>query len=64
MTTKEISIPGEFQCDLCGEYFDSVTDLNKHKEGYHLRPGHQTRTENLDIQRDIGAAGLPGAPQV
>jgi hypothetical protein len=64
MALQETSAPGEFQCDLCGEYFDSVTDLNKHKEGYHERPGRQTRTENLDIQRDIGAAGLPGAPQV
>jgi hypothetical protein len=64
MTTNETSLPGEFQCDLCGEYFDSVTDLNKHKEGYHERPSRQRRTENVDVQRDIGAAGLPGAPQV
>ena len=53
----------EFVCDLCGETFDSVTDLNEHKRDYHERPSRVSREENRDTQRDIGEPGLPGAPQ-
>ena len=54
----------EFTCDICGEAFHSLSDLEEHKRGDHQLPSHVRSTENWDEQRDIGAAGLPGAPQV
>ena len=54
----------EFVCDMCGEAFDSLSDLEDHKRDEHQLPSHVRPTENWDEQRDIGEAGLPGAPQV
>jgi hypothetical protein len=56
--------PQEFECDLCGESFDSISDLEEHKRDEHELPLHSRKTENWDTQRDLGEAGLPGAPQV
>ncbi|MFI5200968.1 MAG: C2H2-type zinc finger protein [Candidatus Kapaibacterium sp.] len=64
MTPYEASKPDEFECDICGETFDSVSDLEEHKRDEHELPSHIRETENWDTQRDIGEAGLPGAPQV
>jgi len=54
----------EFECDICGATFDSISDLEEHKRDNHQRPSLRTDTENWNSQSDIGAAGLPGAPQV
>jgi hypothetical protein len=64
MSQENTTMIDEFECDLCSETFDSVSALEEHKQEYHQRPSHQSLTENWDVQRDIGAAGLPGAPQV
>ncbi len=54
---------GDWECDLCGATFDSVNELEDHKRNFHERPSRHAREENRDVQRDIGAAGLPGAPE-
>ncbi len=53
------SEPEEFRCDLCGEEFDSLSELEDHKKSHKRRPLHE---ESHDIDRDIGAPGLPTAP--
>ncbi|HEY3875862.1 MAG TPA: hypothetical protein VGM92_10320 [Candidatus Kapabacteria bacterium] len=63
MAIQNPSLPDEFTCDLCGESFTSVSDLNEHKHDYHERPSRQAQEENRDTQRDIGEPGLPTAPQ-
>lgn len=52
---------GEFQCDLCGAEFDSVTDLDSHKHE-HARTAKPEEEERQTIRQDIGAAGLPTSP--
>lgn len=64
MIPKEPHSSSEFLCDVCGEAFDSVSELQEHKRDEHQLPSHLHQTENWDEQRDIGEAGLPGAPQV
>ena len=64
MAPDKIPPPDKFKCDLCGETFGSVSDLEEHKRDEHELPSHIRETENWDVQRDIGEAGLPGAPQV
>jgi hypothetical protein len=64
MSQENTTMIDEFECDLCGESFDSVSDLEDHKRDNHQRPSLRTETENWNVQGDIGAAGLPGAPQV
>jgi hypothetical protein len=52
--------PEKFICDICKEEFNSASELEKHKAGHlHLTPGEEDR----EIRGDIGAAGLPTAPQ-
>jgi len=60
----DVQLNEGFVCDLCGESFDSVSNLEEHKRDTHQRPSLLTETENWNVQGDIGAAGLPGAPQV
>jgi hypothetical protein len=60
----QISIHDKFQCDLCGESFDTVSELEAHKSEKHHIPSRPTPTENREVQRDIGAAGLPTSPEV
>jgi hypothetical protein len=62
--SDDVQLNDEFVCDLCGESFDSVSDLEEHKRDTHQRPSFRSATENWNVQGDIGAAGLPGAPQV
>ena len=64
MTPEERTRTNEFECDICKAAFDSVSELEEHKRDEHQLPSHIRKTENWDIQRDIGEAGLPGAPQV
>ena len=64
MIPEEPHTQEEFICDVCGKAFDSLSELEDHKEGEHQRPSRIQPTENWDEQRDIGEAGLPGAPQV
>ena len=51
----------KFSCDICGEEFASVTDLDEHKLRHsHFRYGLED--EERRIRGDIGAAGLPTSP--
>jgi hypothetical protein len=62
---ENIIIPesSKFICDLCGEEFDSLSDLEEHKLN-HLRPAKTEDEDDSDLRQNIGAAGLPGAPVV
>lgn len=51
----------EFICDICGEMFETVSELEEHKLE-HLRPSKNEDEDDRDIRDNIGAAGLPGAP--
>lgn len=51
----------EFICDICGEEFDTVTELEEHKLR-HGRPALGLADEEREIRGDIGAAGLPTSP--
>jgi hypothetical protein len=51
----------EFICDICGEQFDTVSELEVHKRR-HSRPGRGLEEEEREIRGDIGAAGLPTSP--
>jgi hypothetical protein len=61
MNNPNATTSKEFTCDLCGEEFDSVTDLEEHKLK-HIEPIHETMSSQGEIRGDIGAAGLPTSP--
>ena len=50
-----------FICDICGEEFDSLSDIEEHKLN-HLRPAKTEDEDDRDIRQNIGAAGLPTSP--
>jgi hypothetical protein len=54
-------IPERYVCDICGEEFETLSDLEEHKRE-HLEPVHETLARASDIRGDIGAAGLPTSP--
>ena len=58
---NDTSTTDEFTCDICGEKFDSVSELEDHKLR-HGRPGLSLDDEESEIRGDIGAAGLPTSP--
>ena len=60
-TTPPGGISEEFICDLCGEEFDSISELDKHKR-QHLHPTLTEDENDRDLRRDIGAPGLPTSP--
>ncbi len=60
-TTQPIIETEEFTCDLCGEKFGAVSDLEQHKLR-HGRPSLGLRDEQSAMRGDIGAAGMPGSP--
>ncbi|MDP4199455.1 MAG: hypothetical protein Q8922_02770 [Bacteroidota bacterium] len=51
----------EFQCDICGAEYDSITDLERHKHE-HARIARTEEEDQQTIHRDIGAAGMPTSP--
>ena len=51
----------DFICDICGEEFDTLSDLEAHKVR-HGRPGRKLEDEEREMRGDIGAAGLPTSP--
>jgi hypothetical protein len=53
----------KFICDICGEEYASVTDLEEHKIR-HSQPRRGLEDEEREIRGDIGAAGLPTSPVV
>ena len=61
MKDSTTPISEKFTCDLCGEEFDSVTDLEEHKRN-HAEPLRKTTASQREIRGDIGAAGLPTSP--
>jgi hypothetical protein len=59
--TQDIVETDNFICDLCGEKFDAVSDLEQHKLR-HGRPGRGLTDTQHEIRGDIGAAGMPTSP--
>jgi hypothetical protein len=55
--------PESFICDICGREYETVSDLEDHKESEHLRHAEARDEEQQEIRRDIGAAGLPTSPR-
>jgi hypothetical protein len=53
--------PSAFVCDICGAGYDSVTDLDEHKQN-HSRVVRTEENDQQNIREDIGAAGMPTAP--
>ena len=51
----------EFACDLCGDKFDSISELAEHKQ-QHMHPTVTEDENDRDLRRDIGAPGLPTSP--
>lgn len=51
----------EYKCDLCGETFNTATELEEHKHR-HGRPALGHDDDQREVRGDIGAAGLPTSP--
>ena len=51
----------KFTCDMCGEEFVTVSELEDHKRRHdHIRLSSED--EQREFRGDIGAAGLPTSP--
>ena len=50
-----------FTCDICGEEFQTVSQMEEHKLR-HASPRRGLEDEERRIRGDIGAAGLPTSP--
>ncbi len=51
----------KFVCDICGTEYDSVNDLDEHKQE-HSRRVKAEENDQQNIREDIGAAGMPTSP--
>ena len=51
----------EFKCDVCGEEFGTISELESHKYR-HGHPALGRVDQEHETRGDIGAAGLPTSP--
>jgi len=62
MATPNTSDTTKHVCDVCGEEFDSITDLELHRTD-HLEPEASEVEHQQTVRGDIGAAGMPTSPR-
>jgi hypothetical protein len=62
MPNSETNSTTKHTCDICGEEFDSITDLELHRTD-HLQPEESEVEHQQEIRGDIGAAGMPTSPR-
>lgn len=59
--TKSLIETEEFKCDICGEEFGTVSELESHKYR-HGHPALGRVDQEHEMRGDMGAAGLPTSP--
>ena len=62
MPNSKNSNASKHVCDICGEEFDSISELELHRTD-HIEPETSDVEEQQDIRGDIGAAGMPTSPR-